>query len=206
MSLLPARRWDEHPDVPLLFGALVSGVLTFVLGVLLGVVAFFEHLYANSSNPTRILVVFTFLIATPKGWLSGYLMVSGAARAIASRLGDPAGDPLITLIDQRFRSARRQKRERDAAAIRSALEGPEVRDRVITPDQAGLADCDLVIVASRQKPGWEPGVVVITENGCYRVGQPAERTVAGHLRTLYPLQEDRTLDVIRRSVHYTLPD
>jgi hypothetical protein len=36
----------------------------------------------------------------------------------------------------------------------------------------------------------------------YRLGEPVERTVEGHLRTLYPLKEHNDLEVARRSVRY----
>jgi hypothetical protein len=47
--------------------------------------------------------------------------------------------------------------------------------------------------------------VVFTQAAVYRLGDPVERTIAGRLRTLYPLAEHRDLEAIRKSVHYDLP-
>ena len=65
---------------------------------------------------------------------------------------------------------------------------------------------DLVIVASRVKPGWNKGTVVMSATKAYRVGTVEERTIAGRLRTLYPLTEHKDLEVFRRTVHYDLPE
>ena len=64
---------------------------------------------------------------------------------------------------------------------------------------------ELVVVASRQKPGWERGVFVITPDAWYRLGEPIDREMPAGLRTLYPLTELRDLEVRRKSVEYTLP-
>jgi hypothetical protein len=69
----------------------------------------------------------------------------------------------------------------------------------------GCPDADLVIVASRRKEGWDTGTVVLTGSGSYRVGTIVERTIGGHLRTLYPLSEHNDLEVFRRTVRYELP-
>ena len=89
---------------------------------------------------------------------------------------------------------------------RAAREGPETRDRVVSGAKAEIPGCDLVIVSSRRKPGWERGVAVYTRDACYRIGEPVERTIAGKLRTLYPLTEHTDLEVVRKSVHYDMPD
>ena len=44
-----------------------------------------------------------------------------------------------------------------------------------------------------------------TATACYRIGDPVERTVAGNLRTLYPLTEHTDFEAIRKSVNYDLP-
>ena len=59
--------------------------------------------------------------------------------------------------------------------------------------------------ASRAKHGWENGVTVFTAGAAYRIGQPVERTIAGRLRTLYPLTEHKDFEAVRKSVHYDLP-
>ena len=62
---------------------------------------------------------------------------------------------------------------------------PDIADRVVSSTAAGIPGCDFVVVSSRRKPGWERGVAVFTEDGCYRLGDPVEQTIAGRLRTLY---------------------
>ena len=62
-----------------------------------------------------------------------------------------------------------------------------------------------MVIASRRKPGWEPGVFVITDRGWYRLGAPAERDTPAGLRTLYPLTEVRDQEVLRKGVHYAFP-
>jgi hypothetical protein len=99
----------------------------------------------------------------------------------------------------------RTRQDRASHAAREALEGPAAPDRVVTADAAGMPACDLVIVASRRKPGWERGAAVITPDTCFRIGEPQEKTIAGRLRYLYPLTEHTDFEAIRRSVHYELP-
>ena len=122
----------------------------------------------------------------------------------AAWFDDPFGDPILTGIDAvAWRAAARRRSGIDRAS-REALEGPEIADRVVSSAAAGIPGCDLVVVSSRRKPGWERGVAVFTEDGCYRLGDPVERTIAGRLRTLYPLTAHNDLEVIRRRVDYDL--
>jgi hypothetical protein len=46
---------------------------------------------------------------------------------------------------------------------------------------------------------------VLTADAAYRIGQPEERTIAGRLRTLYPLTEHKDFEAIRKSVYYDWP-
>jgi hypothetical protein len=62
-----------------------------------------------------------------------------------------------------------------------------------------------VIVASRRKPDWQPGVFIITAEKWYRVGESAERQMPGGLRMFYPLTEITDHEVLRRGVPYELP-
>jgi hypothetical protein len=112
---------------------------------------------------------------------------------------------LLTGIDVLLLSGRERRQRDNERQTRDALEGPEVPDRAVSSAAAGLAGCDLVIVASRRKPGWESGVTVFTADAAYRIGSPVERTIAGRLRTLYPLTEHKDFEAVRKSVHYDLP-
>jgi hypothetical protein len=132
-------------------------------------------------------------------------MITGSLRAGAAWFDDPVGDPILTAIDYAFVARREDRRARGERRAREALEGPEVADRVVTAAAAGVPPCDLVVVASRRKPGWERGVTVFTADSAYRIGDVVERTVAGRLRTLYPLTVHADFEAIRKSVHYDLP-
>lgn len=147
-----------------------------------------------------------FLALTPLGWLTTYLAVSGLLRSIAAVTGDSFGDPLMTGIDAAVvRSTRRARDERERLR-RTALEGREMPDRLVGAAQLGIAGAEFVLVASRRKPDWDAGTVVITPDGtAYRVGRIEDRTIAGQLRTLYTLTEHKDLEAFRRVVHYELP-
>ena len=123
----------------------------------------------------------------------------------AAWFDDPIGDPILTGVDELIWRRRARAASRGARRAREALEGPEVPDRVVSASAAGIPGCDLVIVSSRRKPGWERGVAVYTEQACYRIGDPVEQTVAGRLRTLYPLTEHKDFEAIRKSVQYEMP-
>jgi hypothetical protein len=227
LVLLPHRLWSRAPHwLPLRSAAFFSGVATVLLAAAIGIPGFLDHAAATTSlaNDAMIqgemrrmtdynrgmvqgfagLSIFTFLL-TPTGLLTLYLAASGAVRAAAGWFDDPIGDPLLTGADAVLFAATGRRRETSERRSREALEGPEVGDRAVSGSAAGVPGCDLVIVSSRRKPGWERGVVLFTQEACYRIGEPVERTVAGRLRTLYPLHEHRDLEAIRKSFHYDLP-
>jgi len=151
------------------------------------------------------LSIFTFLLLTPAGWVTMYLVGTGGVRAAAGWFDDPIGDPLLTGADEILQRGRRRRRERREVGNREALEGPDLPDRIVSSANAEIPGCDFVIVSSRRKPGWERGVAVYTADACYRIGEPVERTIAGRLRTLYPLTEHADYEAVRKSVRYDLP-
>jgi hypothetical protein len=226
-SLLPARLWPRFPSTfSMASAAFASGLITLFAGAAIGIPGFLDHARATTSlgldaaidhmQKTEIyrgdlvigfsgLSIFTFLLLTPKGWLTLYLMITGALRMGAAWFDDAIGDPMLTGLDAVSAAAWTKLRARRERSTREALEGREVADRVVSSAAAGLPGCDLVVVASRRKAGWERGVVVMTPDTCYRIGDPVEKTIAGRLRTLYPLTEHNDLEAIRRSVRYDLP-
>jgi hypothetical protein len=228
-ALLPHRYWRALPhSIPVDRAAVASGLLTFFLGTAIGIPGFLDHAGANVSFVNQAVVneamrnpdagysrgmvqgfaglsIFTFLLLTPAGLTTLYLTVTGVTRAAAAWFDDPVGDPLVTGLDALLLSGRERHQRDSERRTRDALEGPEVPDRVVTSSAAGLPGCDLVIVASRRKPGWEYGVTVFTTGAAYRIGRPVERTIAGRLRTLYPLTEHNDFEVVRKSVQYDLP-
>jgi hypothetical protein len=235
-SLLPFRLWRRLPSsfrmVPASFA---SGVITFWLAAAIGVPGFLEHAgyLVSETNAVTLraaqqqidsgmrdddpkavrfapamnaFAIFTFLLLTPKGWATMYLGGTGAFRLAAAWFDDPFGDPVLTGLDEILWRRRARRKARQDARGREELEGPEIPDRVVSSAKAGIPGCDFVIVSSRRKPGWARDVVVYTPEACYRIGDPVEQTVAGKLRTLYPLTEHVDLEAVRKSVNYDMPD
>lgn len=228
-SLLPHRLWPRLPaSFPMTTAAFAAGLATLFAGVAVGIPGFLAHAHGQSSLAIDAqlhkvftdadagfsqglsqgfagLSIFTFLLLTPLGWLTLYLVVGGGLRMAAAWFDDPVGDPLLTGVDAIVSRLRARSSARSAAAVREALEGPEVPDRVVSGASAGIPACDFVVVSSRRKIGWERGTAVFTGEGCFRIGEPIEQTIAGRLRTLYPLTAHADLEAIRRSVRYDLP-
>ena len=228
-AVLPYRHWERLPaSLPVAGAAFASGIATLFAGMAIGIPGFLEHAHATSAlgidaqlhgaftDPAggysqgmaqgfAGLSIFTFLLLTPKGWSTLYLTLSGAVRAGGAWFDDPVGDPILSGIDAIVSKSRADRSDRRSRAAREALEGPEVGDRIVSSAAANIPGCDLVIVSSRRKPGWDRGVVVFTPDKVYRLGEPVEQTIAGRLRYLYPLTEHADLEAIRRSVRYELP-
>jgi hypothetical protein len=220
---------------PMAPAAVAAGLVFFFAGAAIGISGFFEYTArlvsdindltlkaaadqiaagVKEGDPKEIrfgtpnlvaLSIFTFLLMTPKGWLTLYLMGSGAFRTMAASFDDPFGDPVLTLIDNRLLASGARNRLQRETRARLKAEGPELPDRIVTSAAAGIPRCDLVIVSTRRKPGWDRGTTVFTTDAAYRIGEPVERTIAGRLRTLYPLTEHKDFEAVRKSVHYDLP-
>ena len=148
---------------------------------------------------------FTFVLLTPQGWLSTYLAASGLVRAIGSQFDDPHGDFVLTLADAGARRVTAATIRRGEIANRQLLEGPQVRDRVVRGTQVGLPAAEAVIVASRIKDGWEPGTIVLSDRGEFRILNWEDRTIDGRLRRLYQLAPVSDLEAFRRTVTYEFP-
>lgn len=234
-AMLPRRWWPELDwYVPASGSAQLCAVLTVIAGGTLAIYGFLTYASQLSSdildaawdaaqrNPQRdetigvalrsgpmafmSMALPLFLFTTPLGWLSMYLVVTGVVRAVAGVFEDGAfGDPLLTGIDKAVLGGARRGRARLERAQRDTLAGPEMPDRVMSAAQLGIEGADFVVVSSRPKPDWDKGTVVMTEQGAFRVGAIEERTIAGRLRTLYPLTEHKDFEVFRRTVHYELP-
>ena len=233
-ALLPSRRWAalEH-RLPVASSALLSAVLTFMTGGIAGTLGYIDYASAqskaltnatwtiaeeqvghpekgpeiSSSTPMFVNAIapVAFLFFTPLGLLSLYLVVSGAARAIAAAVDDPLGDPLLTGVEAVAVAVASRSREQRDRERREQVEGREIPDRAVSGKAAGMPGVDVVIVSSRRKPDWTAGLIVMTAEKWYRLGEPVERTVEGRLRTLYPLKAHTDLEVARRSVRYELP-
>ena len=202
-ALLPRRWWpDLQPRVPVSAAVIPSAIASFLLAGLIGIPAYFEFLFANRDFGPLIFFLF---VSTPVGMFCAYLAVTGAFRGAAAALGDKYGDPVLSAVDAVLHRALGARRERRRHELRERLEGPVVRDRILSGAAAGIPDAVFVVVASRQKPDWSQGTFVAAADQWYRIGAPIQRDTPGGLRTLYPLFTAGELDVIRRSVQYDWP-
>lgn len=236
IGVAPRRHWRAlDRRVPVTRFALGSALLTFALGMAIGIPGFLRYAagygdFASDailqmagwpvSKPrpevtseaqavtvflSSYFLFFTFLFATPTGLIACYLTVTGAFRSILVIVDDARGDPLLTVIDGWVWRSRQRRHARREQLVRERDEGPEVPDRVVLGHAAGITGADIVIVASRPKPGWERGTFIITGEKWYRLGTPEDRWLPAGLRHFYPLAEINDLEVMRRAIRYDLP-
>ena len=233
VTVLPRRYWPQFDWMPIHVMAPVSGTLTALAGTALGIVGFYAYLErVGASAATSILEIsklqvagqlpettevsaaplaisilspIAFAFFTPLGLFCVYLAGSGWLRVVSWWIAEPHGDPVLTGLDWLARRTRRSAKEGSARRARLGAEGAEEPDRLYPGTWASLPDVDLVVVASRRKPGWQQGTFVITADGWYTLGAPFERHTAHGLRTVYPLRLQRENVVLRKGVSYQLP-
>lgn len=210
-ALLPRRRWDDF-DLPILDVNFWSAMLTCLGGAALGITGYFSYMaYVLAQRewtapPMMIYVFVSYVVATPRGLIALYLALSGLLRAVSSYVGEPMGDPVLTILDNLWSWTRASNRERSARVARERLEGADEPDRRFTGDWAGRPNVTFVIVAARRKPEWTAGTWVVTSDGWFTLGEPFDRQTPNGLRTVYPLTlQTSTLDVLRKGVSYELP-
>jgi hypothetical protein len=224
-----------EPPLPIVRSAGASGIVTLVTGFFLAVGGFLsfatrsadlhndwmlrnisigcpgpscsDHAYRVALVPYGVSAVtlFAFLFFTPLGLFSMYLVLSGLIRALSAFVGDPRGDFLLSGAHWAAATSAASFRARRAQAAREELEGVEVPDVLGTGEWAGLA-ADYVVIASRRKSeDWAAGAIILSKSGWYRLGNPLESDIDGHLRTLYPLTKLDVPEVVRRGIAYELP-
>jgi hypothetical protein len=110
-SLLPRRVWGRLPGAfSMTMAAFASGLATFFAGAAVGIPGFLAHAHATTSLAIDAqlqkaysdgnagysqglsqgfagLSIFTFLLLTPLGWLTLYLMVGGGLRMLGTGHG-----------------------------------------------------------------------------------------------------------------------
>lgn len=233
VTILPRRYWPRFDWMPIHLMAPLSGVLTALTGTAIGIVGFFAYLERVKGSPAASILEIAklqvagklpetaevssvpaavwmvapvaFAFFTPLGLFSVYLIVSGWARVASWWVAEPHGDPVLTGIDWLARRTRHTTRERSVARARLKAEGGAEPDRLYPGTWASLPDVDLVVVASRRKPGWQKGTFVITPDGWYTLGEPFDRQTAHGVRTVYPLTLQKENVVLRKGVSYELP-
>jgi hypothetical protein len=226
----PRRLWRRlEPPLPLAATAVPAGIFTVVLGFVIGVPGFFAYAEgaADANNAwmlhgiTRvdakdvnyvttgpvaisILTPLAFLFLTPLGLLTTYLITTGGLRAVSAMVGDPRGDPILSAIHVGTMSLIAGVKRTSRQRARERLEGRDVPDRLVTGESAGLT-ADYVVIASRRKPEWEAGAIILTSTDWYRLGTPIDAEMENGLRTLYPLTKLDAVEVVRRGIQYELP-
>jgi hypothetical protein len=226
-AVLPRRLWPRFQAyVPVSSSAvIVSGIGGIFAGAFLaltGLLAYAGHAadvhntliltrpiadaerLAYARPAASFLWYFEFMLLTPQGLWSLYLLITGFVRAASGAFDDPRGDPLLSAVDWAIASGRRRVRLRRAARVRQTREGEEAPDVLITGEAAGL-QADYVVLASRRKPEWTAGATILTGDAWYRLGNPIEMELPYGLRTLYPLTKLEAIEVLRRGIEYELP-
>jgi hypothetical protein len=232
VATLPRRLWNDWEGrVPVRAAALPAALLPAFLAFAIGIPAFLHfatgmgstigdavieagHEANAGKKPEEagahilfgmMFALPAFLFATPLGWTCLYLGVSGTVRLLSWAADDPRGDPLIAWADATAREWHGRRRRRRTQSARRAREGEETPDLLIRGRALGLSDAVYALVASRLKPGWDPGVFLVTREGRLRVGARLDRQFPEGLRAVYPLGEVAAVEVTRRGIDYSLP-
>jgi len=224
LANLPVRWWGPFDErYPLYRMAPLSGLVTMLLGLALGIPGYLRFVQNVSSDVNTVLIgaqsdlvqipgwgllsLPAFLFTTPLGVASMYLTASGFLRGAGAYLADDVrGDYLLTLGDVVVRRVVAHERRVRHGAAREALEGPAVPDRLVSGKAIGRPEFELVLLAARRKHDWEPNAYLVTGDGrAFKLGTPFDFASPGGLRTAYPLGELRTGEAIRHAIPYELP-
>ncbi len=215
VCLLPRRergRIARRLGLDLRPANLELGMIEFLGGSTFGSVAFLGYAEALSGMKTGGLAMgvepaqapilpgpltfFSFLL-TPAGAIAAYATLAGVLRLVAHVVTDEeCGDPLVSfaVVAARglavFGSAWREHR----------IYGPERPDRLLSEP-----GCDLVVLSSRDKPGWNELVTLRIGDRFYRVVGVEEREDGPHRARAYLLREADPREVIRGLVVFDPP-
>ena len=154
-AMLPRRLWSRWDGwLPMGRGTLLCSLLTFFAAFAIGLPSFLRYATRAGSDVSEamlktgvavntgkapagampgsyavsMLALPAFVLFTPLGWLSTYLFLTGVYRSIACATGDAQGDPFIGLVHHGWTTAVQRRRQRTAAELRAAQEGPQVPD------------------------------------------------------------------------------
>lgn len=230
VCVAPRRVWPRLDSrLPLASAAAPAGLITALVGFAIGVTGFFAFAerQADANNawmlrqlalPSKghdtaigmfpygmsVITLFVFLFFTPGGLLACYLATTGTLRAVSAWFDDPHGDPLLSGAHWAVTMTVTRNREERRRIARERREGREAPDVLQTGAWAGI-DADYIVLASRRKPEWEPGAIILTSADWYRLGVPFDIDTPAGLRTAYPLTRLETVEVVRRGIEYELP-
>src|SRR5436189_253340 len=151
VAVLPHRLWARLPWwLPVRSAAFIAGILTLLAGMAVGIPGFLAHAGVNVSianqgvldaamRDPRVgyergavagavsLSIFTFLLLTPEGWLTMYLVGTGGVRAAAAWFDDP----VERTIAGRLRTLYPLAEHTDLEAVRKSVQYdmPDARPR-----------------------------------------------------------------------------
>jgi len=228
LSAAPRSTWRSmDARLPLERVTAASGIVTVFAAFAIGVPGFFKFAGAQASASNTwmldqlshggsdsaamapygisVLTFFIYAFFTPRGLFSTYLATSGMIRAIAASVDDPRGDPILSIAYGAAMKAAGRTMDAHERRTREALEGDATPDVLQTGEWAGLKGVDYVVLASRRKPEWTLGAIVLTSTDWYKLGQPFDIETPAGLRRAYPLTKMETVEVVRRGIQYELP-
>jgi len=220
-TFLPDRFWPRVNARGIPVYPVLSPLIGLAVGIVIGVPYIYRHLVVSASSAQRMVAIagssdqqaavaaaqtlslFAALgvVLSPAGFLIVWLNLSSAARLLGAYLDEPFGDPLLTFLDWVAREVRRHATAAAYAIRARGRYGREEIDRVTDARDYGVADADVVVIASRPKE-WTTGSVVLSPDGYYTVLSPFEVTVDGRERIGYPLVRKRDFEIVRKAFRY----
>ena len=221
-TFLPVRFWTRVNARGIPVFPVWSPLIGLAVGTVVGVPYVYRHLAVSAAGAQRLVAIagssdqqsavaaaqaFSLfaavgLVLTPVGFLVVWLNLSSAVRLLGAYLGEPSGDPLLTVLDASVQQLRRRTTAAMAAIRTRATYGRAEIDRVMDAKDYGVEGADVVVITSRPKEGWTEGTFVLSPDGYYTVLQPFEVIVEGRQRIGYPLVRKRDFAIVRKASRY----
>jgi hypothetical protein len=152
-------------------------------------------LTTNEIRATGVIGWLAWFIC-PLSWPPAYLAMNGLVRVATFAITREAvGEPLVLAALRLFQALKHRRSQR----LREEELGP------VRPDRVVLEGGDLVVLASREKRGWEKEATVEVRGRYYRLVAAEECLDRGRKAISYRLREAAAGNVIRRLVHYSPP-
>lgn len=132
----------------------------------------------------------------PVSWPPAYLAMIGLIRCSTFAITREAiGEPLVLAALRLIQALRLRRRQR----FREEELGP------VRPDRIAVENGDVVVMASREKSGWEKEATVEVAGRYYRLVAVEERSAGASKTIAYRLRKASSGNVIRRLVRYSPP-
>ncbi len=201
------RRLAFALDLDLRPANLELGIIEFLGGAICGSLAFLRHaeslshmetstvamqIEPNVALSTLILagpLTFFSFIFTLVGAITFYVTLAGFLRLVVQTVtSEVSGDPAVGLAVLGARGISR----RTSAWRERRVYGPERPDRFLVEPGS-----DLVVLSSREKPGWNERVTIRVGDRFYRLAAVEEREDGPHRSRAYILRETEVREVVR---------